>query len=531
MLRLNNLPLPLDGDDAALRALCCRKLRIPPEAILEMTLARKSVDARDKENVHFVCTVDLKLRDEAAVLRRLKPHAAETVQPWHPAPVPQARFERRPVVVGAGPAGLFAALPLARAAVRPLLMERGRPVEERVRDVEAMARRGELNPESNVQFGEGGAGTFSDGKLTTGTKSPLQRDVLETFIRHGAPEEIRWLHKPHIGTDLLRGIVVSMRREIIALGGEVRFGTRLERLVIRKGQVEAAVVSVNGAEQEILTDNVFLCTGHSARDTFQHLFQQGVRMGQKPFAVGVRIEHPQALIDRAQYGLFAGHPALGAADYKLNLHTPDGRGVYTFCMCPGGEVVAAASQPEGLAVNGMSLHARDGRNANAALLVGVRPGDWGDDHPLSGLVWQRGLEQAAFRAGGGGFRAPVQRVEDFLAGRATVRLGDVEPTYRPGVTCADLRDCLPPFVTEDLRLGIRGMDSQLHGFAHPDAVLTGVETRSSSPVRIPRAADLMAEEITGLYPVGEGAGYAGGIVSAAVDGIRCALAAIERSLA
>jgi len=469
------------------------------------------------------------VKDEDALLRRLRPGVASKAKPVPALTLAKPGFVRPPVVVGAGPAGLFAALTLARAGATPILIERGKPVDERTRSVAAMQKDGTLDPESNVQFGEGGAGTFSDGKLTTGTKSPLIRHVLQTFVEHGAPEEILYLAKPHIGTDRLKGVVKSMREEIIRLGGKVLFDTRMTGLILRVSHVEGVKVISRGEEQEILTDHVLLCIGHSARDTMQALFSQGVTMTAKPFAMGVRIEHPQSLINAAQYGRFASHPALRAADYKLNVHTPDGRGVYTFCMCPGGEVIAAASQPGGLCVNGMSYHARDGVNANSALLVGVHPEDFGDDHPLAGFVWQRSIEQAAYRLGGGDFRAPVQRVEDFLAGRASTRLGEVKPTYLPGVTPADLRECLPGFIVEDLKFGIRRMDGMLHGFAHPDALMTGVETRSSSPVRLNRDKGMMADRIDGLYPVGEGAGYAGGIVSAAVDGIAAAQAALERS--
>lgn len=529
MLRLSNLSVPLSQTDDELLALLARKLKVPAGQIQSITLVKKSIDARDKGDVHFVLTVDVSLRNEDEALRRLKSGTAAKVITRPAKPLPAAAFTRPPVVVGAGPAGLFAALTLAKTGACPILIERGRPVEQRTQDVAAMMKDGTLDPNSNVQFGEGGAGAFSDGKLTTGIKSPHQRTVLETFVRHGAPEDILFLQKPHIGTDKLKGVVASIRREIIALGGQVLFETRLTGLILRGSHVEGVTVQRGDEVQEILTDTVLLAIGHSARDTLQSLFQQGVTMVQKPFAMGVRIEHPQSLINRSQYGRFAGHPALHAADYKLNIHTPDGRGVYTFCMCPGGEVIAAASQPGGLVVNGMSYHARAGRNANAALLVGVTPEDFGDNHPLAGLVWQRSIEQAAYRAGGGAYRAPVQRVEDFLACRASTHLGDVQPTYQPGTTPGDLRACLPEFIIRDLQLGIAQMDRMLHGFAHPDAVLTGVETRSSSPVRLPRTAAYQAERLDGLFPVGEGAGYAGGIVSAAVDGIAAALAALERS--
>ncbi|MGN0794411.1 MAG: NAD(P)/FAD-dependent oxidoreductase [Aristaeellaceae bacterium] len=530
MLRLDNLSLPLSWDMPLLTEAVLRRLRIPADQLISVTLAKKSVDARDKGDVHFVVSADVSLKNEDAHLKRLKPGTANRVTPPALPVLPPPAFPKPPVVVGAGPAGLFAALTLAQAGANPILIERGRPVEQRTQDIAAMQKDGVLDPDSNVQFGEGGAGAFSDGKLTTGTKSPYIRHVLKTFVAHGAPEDILYLAKPHIGTDRLKGVVAGIREEIRRLGGTVRFETRVTELIVRGRRVEGVRIVHNGQSSEILTDSVLLAIGHSARDTMQSLFSQGVMMVPKPFAMGVRIEHPQALISQAQYGQSWTHPALGAADYKLAIHTPDKRGCYTFCMCPGGEVVAAASQPDGLCVNGMSCHARDGRNANAALLVGVNPEDFGDDHPLAGFVWQRSIEQSAYRLGGGGFRAPVQRVEDFLNDRATTRLGDVAPTYRPGVTPADLRDCLPGFITEDLKLGIRGMDRQLRGFAHPDAVLTGVETRSSSPVRLNRdRITLMAEGLDGLFPAGEGAGYAGGIMSAAVDGIVAALAALERS--
>ena len=530
MLRLDNLSLPLDWTMPTLTDAVLRRLRIPADMVQSVSLAKKSVDARDKADVHFVVSVDVKVKNEDAVLGRVRPGVAHKVNPPVFPPLPQPRFVRPPVVVGAGPAGLFAALTLAQAGANPILVERGKSVEERTRDVAAMQARGVLDPDSNVQFGEGGAGAFSDGKLTTGTKSPYIRTVLQTFVDHGAPEDILCLSKPHIGTDKLKAVVAGLRREIIRLGGTVLFETRATELIVRGNRIEGVKVLHRGEERELLTDSVLLAIGHSARDTMQRLFNQGVMMVQKPFAMGVRIEHPQSLISQSQYGKAWQHPALGAADYKLAVHTPDGRGVYTFCMCPGGEVIAAASQEGGLCVNGMSYHARAGRNANAALLVGVNPGDFGDDHPLAGFVWQRSIEQAAYRLGGGGYQAPVQRVEDLLAGRATTRLGEVIPTYQPGVTPADLRACLPDFIIEDLKFGIRRMDGQLRGFAHPDAVLTGVETRSSSPVRLNRdRTTLMAEGLDGLFPVGEGAGYAGGIVSAAVDGIVAARAALERS--
>ncbi len=527
MLRLSNLSVPLDYTESSLRRLVEKKCGISPDQLLAVSVVRRSVDARDRQDVHFVLSLDLKVVHEQALLKKCRFLSPVS----RPAPVvwPPARFSRPPLVVGAGPAGLFAALMLARAGANPVLVERGRSVDQRARDVEIMSASGLLDPESNVQFGEGGAGAFSDGKLTCGIKSPYQRTVLETFVAHGAPPEILVDRLPHVGTDRLRGVVSSIREEILSLGGTVLFETRLESLLLRAGRVEGAVLSHAEEKREFLTDTVLLCIGHSARDTVQSLFTQGIHMSRKPFAMGVRIEHPRSMIDRAQYGSFAGHPALGAASYKLVCHTPDGRGVYTFCMCPGGRVIAAASQPGGVVVNGMSNHARDDENSNSALLVGVRPEDFGDDHPLAGMVLQRQIEKAAFRCGGDDFRAPAQRVEDFLLGRPTVAFGAVRPSYRPGVTPADLREVLPSFITEDLRRGLRAMNAQLSGFAMPDAVLTAPETRSSSPVRFLRDSAGEAEEYAGLFPVGEGAGYAGGIVSAAIDGITAARNALEKA--
>ena len=538
MLRLNNFPVPLDYTEDSLRRLLLKKLGIPGDQLLSLSLFRRSVDARDRGDVHFVLSLDLQVRNEEA-LRRRHPQLTR-VEPVPAPPLPAPAFVHRPLVVGAGPAGLFCALTLARAGANPVLIERGKPVEQRTQDVSRMAEAGILDPESNVQFGEGGAGAFSDGKLTCGVKSPWLRDVLETFVAHGAPENILIDPKPHIGTDRLRPVVASLRREILSLGGSVLFETRLEEPLLRNGRLVGARVSHLGELRDIETDALFLCIGHSARDTMRRLYGAGILMEQKPFAVGVRIEHPRVLIDRTQYGAFAGHPRLGAASYKLNCHTADGRGVYTFCMCPGGHVIAAASEAEGVAVNGMSYHARDAENSNAALLVGVRPEDFGSDHPLAGFDFQRRIEQAAWRAGQARkkgedgasplpFLAPAQRVEDFLRDRATVRFGEVLPSYRPGVVPADLRAVLPDFVVNDLKIALPVLDRQLHGFALPDAVLTAPETRSSSPVRLPRDTSGQALETPGLYPVGEGAGYAGGIVSAALDGISAARKALEQA--
>ena len=536
MLRLTNLSVPLDYTEDSLRSILLKKLRLLPDQLLSIHITRRSVDARNRQDVHFVLSVDLKLKDEQLALRRNK-NLSRIQNPVKANDLSSFFINHSslclspassPLIVGAGPAGLFAALTLARAGLNPLLIDRGKPVDARTQDIAVLQEQGILDPDSNVQFGEGGAGAFSDGKLTCGIKSPHVRGILETFVSHGAPEEILIDQKPHIGTDRLKGVVSSIRNEIIRLGGTVQFETRLEELILQGGHVEGAVLSHGGEQHEYLTDTILLCIGHSARDTVQALFGQGLRMDQKPFAMGVRIEHPRVFIDRSQYGAFAGNPALGAASYKLICHTPDGRGVYTFCMCPGGEVIAAASQPGGVVTNGMSLHARDGQNSNSALLVGVRPEDFGDDHPLAGFVLQRSIEKAAFRAGGGGYIAPAQRVGDFLEDRPSVSFGSILPSYRPGTVPADLRSVLPSWIIGDLKKGIRAMNAQLSGFADPDAVLTGPETRSSSPVRIIRNALGESEDFHGLFPVGEGAGYAGGIVSAAADGIAAALKAIEK---
>ena len=518
MIRILQVRAELDYESRSLALLAARALHVRPEEIASVRLARKSVDARDKGDVHFSLTLDVETKRPLARL----PKGAEALKAEEPLVLPEARaLAHRPLVVGLGPAGLFAGLRLAQAGVRPIVIERGKNVDDRARAVEAFWAGGAFQPGSNVQFGEGGAGAFSDGKLTTGIKDPRCREVLNTLYRMGAPEEILYLAKPHIGTDHLRNVVKNLRSEILRLGGEVRFETKLASLIAENGRVMGAVLESGGKAETIQACDVILAVGHSARDTFEMLNEMGVPMSQKAFSIGARIEHWQKMINRSQYGAACAHPALGAADYKLSVHLPSGRSAYTFCMCPGGRVVAAASEDGGVVVNGMSYFARDGENANSALLIGVGPGDFGADDPLAGMRFQRKWEQAAFRAGGSDYSAPAQRVGDFLAGRASTGAGRVSPTYRPGVKWTDLRACLPDFVAESMKEALPLLDRRLHGFADPDAVLTGVETRSSSPVRIERDANCLSE-LKGLYPCGEGAGYAGGILSAAVDGLRCA---------
>jgi len=524
MLRLFELKLPLDHAPDDLPRTAAAAMRIPLADITSWEIRRTAVDARKKSEILLVYTLDLAVRHEDRLLkkkhgRRLTPAPDESYRPATPGSIP---LPHPPIIVGSGPAGLFAGLILGRAGYRPVILERGRAVEDRCLDLERFWSQGFLDPESNAQFGEGGAGTFSDGKLTTRIHDPRCRKVLEELAAAGAPADILTSAKPHIGSDRLRIIVRSLRETIIGLGGEVRFSSRVSGLKLAAGQLQG--VEINGTEVRECRTAV-LAIGHSARDTFAMLHQAGLEMLAKPFAIGLRIEHPQAWVDQTQFGSFAGHPRLGAADYKLAVHADTGRYAYTFCMCPGGEVIAAATEPEGLVTNGMSLAARAGVNANSALLVDVGPADFPVPHPLAGFDFRREWEKRAFQSGGGNFTAPAQLLDDFFRIRPSQQFGSVLPTYRPGTRATDLDDCLPDYVSRTIRAAFPVFARQLPGFDRPDAVLTGVETRSSCPVRLIRNGDFQSS-IGGIYPAGEGSGYAGGIVSAAVDGIRAAEAII-----
>lgn len=521
MIRINNIKIPLDFDFSELKKFCARKFNITEKNIYSVRLAKKSVDARKKSNVHFIISVDISAKGEKSVKNAVPIENFVYT-------VPEIKAKKRPVIVGFGPAGMFAALVLAMAGTEPIILERGMDVDSRVKAVETFRNGGELNPDCNIQFGEGGAGTFSDGKLTTGIKDKRIGWILEKLVEFGAPDEILYLAKPHIGTDKLRETVKNLRQYVISLGAEIRFNSKFVGYETENDCISAVICNCGGNDYRIETDNVILATGHSARDVFEMLYKKNVELSQKSFSVGVRIEHLRKDIDKAMYGSFAGHKALKAADYKLSIHLPNGRTLYTFCMCPGGFVVPASSEQGRLAVNGMSCFARDAENSNSALLVNINTHDYGSSNPLAGMYFQRELEEKAFIAGGCDYSAPVSLVGDFMDGRISQKIGKIKPSYMPKTKFARPEEYLPDFVCESLRMGIKEMGRKINGFDNPEAVLTGIESRSSSPVRINRTKSLESVSVGGLFPCGEGAGYAGGIVSAAVDGMKCAEAVINK---
>jgi uncharacterized FAD-dependent dehydrogenase len=542
MLRISELKLPLGHADDALPALVAGTLGVEPTAIASHTVYKRSFDAR-KADLRTVYICDVQLADpagEAALLARHagNPHIQRAPDMRYTPPVHAPEGAPRPVVIGFGPCGIFAALMLAKMGFRPIVLERGKTVRQRTRDTWGLWRKSVLNPESNVQFGEGGAGTFSDGKLYSQIKDPrfLGRKVMEEFVKAGAPPEILYVAHPHIGTFKLVKVVENIREQIVALGGEIRFEQRVTDVHIERGQLRGLTVldQTTGQRSELRADHVVMALGHSSRDTFEMLHARGVHIDAKPFSIGFRVEHPQGLIDRARWGRHAGHPLLGAADYKLVHHAGNGRSVYSFCMCPGGTVVAATSEPGRVVTNGMSQYSRNERNANAGIVVGIEPRDfpgWRPEAPgdaLAGIALQRELESNAFVLGGGDYRAPGQLVGDFVAGKPSTALGSVAPSYKPGVTPTDLHQALPAYAIEAMREAFPAFGRKIKGFDLHDAVLTGVETRTSSPIRITRGDDFQSLNVRGLYPAGEGASYAGGILSAGVDGIKVA-EAVARS--
>ncbi|AXX61471.1 TPA: NAD(P)/FAD-dependent oxidoreductase [Vibrio vulnificus] len=531
MIRLTELRLPLDHEEGALLEAITAKLGIPAEQVLSFSMFRRGYDARKKTNIQLIYTLDIEVANQDKLLAKFSkdPHVRETpdMEYKYVAQAP-ANLTERPIVIGFGPCGLFAGLVLAQMGFNPIIVERGKEVRERTKDTFGFWRKRTLNPESNVQFGEGGAGTFSDGKLYSQVKDPnfYGRKVITEFVEAGAPEEILYVSKPHIGTFKLVTMIEKMRAKILELGGEIRFSTRVDDIHMEDGQITGVTLS-NG--EELKSRHVVLAVGHSARDTFEMLHERGVYMEAKPFSVGFRIEHKQSMIDEARFGSNAGNPILGAADYKLVHHCKNGRTVYSFCMCPGGTVVAATSEEGRVVTNGMSQYSRAERNANSAIVVGISPEiDYPGD-PLAGIRFQRELESNAYRLGGENYDAPAQKIGDFLKGRDPSALGDVEPSFTPGIKLTDLEKALPPFAIEAIREAIPAFDRKIKGFASEDGLLTGVETRTSSPVCIKRDKEYQSVNLKGFYPAGEGAGYAGGILSAGIDGIKVA-EAVARSM-
>lgn len=520
MLRLENIKIREDLENVDVAKVACKKYKIEFSDVNEYSIFKKSVDARNKSDIFYNYTIDVKVKNE-----KKYPNIKQVDKEVYDINVQVKRKSNlRPVIIGAGPAGLFAGLVLVNNGVKPIIIEQGKRVEDRKKDVDDFINGGKLNVKSNIQFGEGGAGTFSDGKLTSGIHSIYCRNVLEEFVKFGAPEQIKYVNKPHIGTDNLVKIISNIRNYILDNGGEFLFEEKVIDFDFEENRVKKIITD----KREIETDTVILAIGHSARDTFEVLYSKKLKMERKNFSVGVRIEHKQSMINEAQYGNKS-KLKLPVAEYKLAYHNKDtGRSCYTFCMCPGGYVMASSSEEGTIVTNGMSRFARDGENANSAVLVNVTPNDFDGDNPLAGLEFQKDLEQKAFALGGSNYYAPIQRVEDFLENKKTEMIGEIKPTYKPGVTFANLNDILPSFVSDTLKEGIKYFDTKIKGFADDDAIMTGVETRSSSPVKIVRDDSLQSETVKGLYPCGEGPGYAGGIMSAAVDGIKCAIAILEQ---
>jgi len=525
MLRINNVKIRKDLSNQEVFEFAINKNKISKEDILKWHISKKSIDARKKDDVHYIYSIDLEVKDEKKYkkLDKIKELKLANIHVNYSS-------QKRPVIIGAGPSGLFAALTLVENGIKPIIIEQGQSVEKRKRTIDNFLFTGKLNTFSNIQFGEGGAGTFSDGKLTTGINSPFCKKVLEEFVRFGAPEEILYLSKPHIGTDNLINIIKNMREYIISKGGTFLFDTKVVDFRFINNKIQSVYyiehhLETNNSIKELKTDFVILAIGHSSRDTFEKLYEKGISMEKKNFSIGVRIEHLQKDINKAQYGNIT-KLKLPPAEYKLAYHSPNGRSCYTFCMCPGGTVMASSSDTNTIVTNGMSNFSRDGKNANSAILVNVVPEDFESDSPLAGIYFQKDLEEKAFTLGGSNYFAPIQRVEDFLQNRKSEFIGTISPTYKPGVRLSNLNEILPKFVSDTLKEGIKYFDTKLKGFANPDSILTGLETRSSSPVRIIRN-DKLVSNISGIYPCGEGAGYAGGIMSAAVDGIKCAIAILE----